>query len=317
MLNKLGPAIRKYYFEHHASSHATKIRKALGEHWRSDPQLCSKLKNLYSGLTRIPSEPAWARTAAILQQLAKNTASHSRRRKDEALGVIVETRKHHNLEFVISNFIENTGLPVQLFHGSTNLKYIEESALQGFIKNEKLTLLNLHTENLDAGMYNALFLSREFWDSMAGGGRIFVFQTDACLCRNSEYRLEDFLGFDFIGSYCSRKRPVGLVIDGGSGGLSIRDWKLSTECLARFPAQYWPGGEDGYFAFHMELLGGHVGKQKDCSCFSTEICFSKKSFGAHQISFLPDKEKSKFFQYCPEALQLFNDRETSPESSGN
>ena len=110
--------------------------------------------------------------------------------------------------------------------------------------------------------------------------------------------------FDYIGSRWPRERPTGLVVDGGSGGLSVRDWQASVACLNTFPARQWVGGEDGYFSFHMALLGRNVAKAKDCERFSTQHFFRRKSFGAHQISQLPEKRRSAFLDYCPEAAFL-------------
>jgi len=64
-------------------------------------------------------------------------------------------------------------------------------------------------------------------------------------------------------------RPIGMIIDGGNGGLSLRDWGEPVKSLERFSTRFWPGGEDGYFAFHMGLIGGRIGHCNECAKFST------------------------------------------------
>jgi len=223
---------------------------------------------------------------------------------DNVWGVIVETREHPALEFIINHFSEQLGIGIQLFHGTANESFIMESKIAGLIEQGKVKLTPLKTETLSLGDYNALFLSREFWDSQLGRKKILIFQTDAILCANSDYQLSDFLGFDYIGSRWLRDRPVGMTIDGGNGGLSLRDWPRTVVCLKRFSPKMWPGGEDGYFAFHMDLMGGRVGRGDECSRFSTQHEFQYKSFGGHKLTELGSLSLEKFFQYCPAAGQI-------------
>tara|TARA_B110000977_G_scaffold42576_1_gene57601 strand:- start:2790 stop:3023 length:234 start_codon:yes stop_codon:yes gene_type:complete len=69
-----------------------------------------------------------------------------------------------------------------------------------------------------------------------------------------------------------------MIIDGGSAGLGLRDWDRSVACLDCFSADLWPGGEDGHFAFHIELVRGRVGRGDECARFSTQQAFLFKSF---------------------------------------
>ena len=220
------------------------------------------------------------------------------------LAVIIETRKHPLLEFVVLQLITKTNLPVQIFHGIENESFIRSSAINDHIKGNKVSLSKLNTDFLNANEYNAILLSCEFWNLLNGRDKILVFQTDSILCDNSTYNLQTFLDFDYIGSMWSRLRPIGITIDGGNGGLSLRSWEKSVKCLERFPPFFWPGGEDGYYGFHMELIGAKVGKDLDCAKFSTQSYFHYESFGAHKISELTKKDKDAFIQYCPEAKKL-------------
>jgi hypothetical protein len=222
------------------------------------------------------------------------------------LGVIIETRKSANLDHVVTNFIQRTKLPVQLFHGVENRDFIISGGLSHFIRSGELILHQLNVNSLKRSDYNAIFLTKYFWESLASRGKIFVFQTDSIICGKSKYCLDDFLSFDYIGSRWERERAIGLTIDGGSGGLSIRDWQKSVECLETFNSRAWKGGEDGFFAFHIELLGGKIGRDEDCGKFSTQEFFTHHSFGAHKVSLLPPSQHEKFLSYCPEAAFMLS-----------
>ena len=223
---------------------------------------------------------------------------------DPAWAVIVETRKHPALEFVVCQLARKLNIGIQIFHGPANKSFITNSAIRQFIDDGQVYLADLGIDKLHARMYNSLLLSKDFWSSIYGRNKILIFQTDSVLCENSKYRLEDFVKFDYIGSKWVRKRPVGIVIDGGNGGLSIRDWQLSTQCLDRFPADCWPGGEDGYFAFHLDLMGANVARSQDCARFSSQFDFTNKSFGGHNIDNMSASELKKFLRYSPEAQNI-------------
>jgi hypothetical protein len=220
------------------------------------------------------------------------------------LGVIVETRRHPALEFVVSNFSRTLKIPIQLFHGTGNLEFIMSGAISVLVREGKVHLVELRIQDLGARSYNALLMTKGFWTLMGSRNKVLVFQTDAIACEQSEYRLSDFLSFDYIGSKWPRQRPVGLLIDGGNGGLSLRDWKKSYECLLRFPPENWTGGEDGYFAFHIDLMGGEVGRDTDCAQFCTQHDFLYRSLGAHKISCLGQAGRAAFLEYCKEAELL-------------
>jgi len=162
----------------------------------------------------------------------------------------------------------------------------------------------MRIDSLPARRYNALFLNREFWNCFAGRNKILVFQTDALVCSASPYSLADFCSFDYIGSAWKFSRPIGLVINGGSGGLSLRDWKCCTRSLETFPAEAWPGGEDGYFGFHLELMGSGVGQADDCARFSSQQFFKYKSFGVHKPRLMNQVTRQMFLKYCPEIQRI-------------
>ena len=217
------------------------------------------------------------------------------------LGVIVETRPHTALAHVIANALQTLNIPIQLLHGRNNLEYILSEPIAEHVKAGTVFLTALDIDALTASKYNALLMSEEFWRQLGTRRKVMIFQTDSIFCSRSDYTLADFHRFDYIGAKWKRQRPIGLTIEGGNGGLSLRDWNRSVECLQRFPPKQWPGGEDGYFAFHMDVMGGTVARMEDCAKFATQDEFLYKSFGAHQITRLDEASEQRFLEYCPDA----------------
>lgn len=297
--------IYHFYNQHIRKSRALQLRKKyLNKVEGTDWLQCCEFINIYSKMEPCEYSPDFSETEEMLGRgrLIPRTCNQI---NQEAVGVIVETRRLDCLGYVIENFIQQTELHVQIFHGTGNLQHILDSEIGSYVDTGKVTLSEISTETINASQYNAIFLSKSFWNAMVGRNKIFVFQADSYVCKSAKYPLDRFLHFDYIGSKWSRKRPMGHILDGGSGGLSIRDWHKSVECLSLFPPKLWNGGEDGYFAFHIELIGGKVGKNTDCGKFSTQNFFSHKSYGAHGIFRLSPRQREKFLKYCPEAEFLF------------
>ena len=232
--------------------------------------------------------------------------------ESELWGVIVETRQHPALERVIQSILDACHVAVQLFHGTDNLEFILRSGLAHHVQEGRLVLTPLATADLQQFDYNRLLLSPRFWRACLGRRKLLVFQTDSMCCEASDFTINDFMGFDYVGSSWHRKRPVGLIIDGGSGGFSLRDYGKTIACLEWFPSEHWPGGEDGYFAFYLSIMGARVATMTEAEQFSTQDAFRARSFGCHQVNLLNATEKRAFLDFCPDALNVFPQLGTSP-----
>lgn len=261
------------------------------------------LSHVYRRLKILPGAPNFSQIAEILPKHAPRFPAAN----SAIVGVIIETRRHPKLEPLVSSFSRALNIPIRLFHGTENLDWLMSGSIATLVKNGHVNLVQLEAGSLDASRYNALLLIPAFWDLIGTQNKILVFQTDTVLCSGSEYTLSDFLSFDYIGSKWQRRRPIGIRADGGNGGLSLRDWRKSYECLSRFPPQRWTGGEDGYFAFHLDIMGGRIGRDGDCAKFSTQYEYLAKSFGAHDISWLDRESRKEFIKYCPEAAFMLTD----------
>jgi len=254
---------------------------------------------VYENAPRLDTAADFAAVDEILPDLPVAVDLESR-----LWGVIIESRRHPALEPVIANITDVLGIPVQVYHGPGVDEHMTSKRIRRLGADGTVHFTPLRTNCLPASHYNALLLSERFWQSMRGRQKILFFQTDAILCRGSDFHLHDFLQYDYIGSKWPRRRPVGLVVDGGNGGFSLRDWSRCMECLQRFPPAVWGGEEDGYFAFHLDLMGAKVGRTSECARFSTQESFLFRSFGAHKISELDPASLARFLDYCPEAYLI-------------
>ena len=114
----------------------------------------------------------------------------------EKVAVIVETREHKAMPFVLNN-VMNT-LPkewgLQIFHGLDNLQYIKNiidsnSFLQSI--KSKIIFTSLNIKNLTQEDSSQIMLSENFWESVKGE-TILYFECDSMLCPNSKYKVDDF-----------------------------------------------------------------------------------------------------------------------------
>lgn len=287
--------------KHKAPLSVPEVRDLLRVKNITPENVCSvHLKEVYARLKSFEGAPQFG----WLDKIINENSEKPKLRNIPVLGVIIETREHPLLVSVVKNVIERTGVDVQIFHGTSNKEFIERSELKTLIDEGKIVLSSLEVKELSASAYNTLLLSKRFWRQLIARDKILMFQTDALLCKNSDYVLSDFLTFDYIGSKWKRVRPVNLILEGGNGGLSLRDWYLSYECLRRFSPEAWPAGEDGYFAFHLALMGAKVATEEDCEKFGTQRQFVRKSFGAHKITELSEEDRTRFLEYCEEARAL-------------
>jgi hypothetical protein len=153
------------------------------------------------------------------------------------IAIIVETRKHKALNFVLENVMSN--LPnewkLQIFHGLDNLQYIKNiidsnSFLQSI--KFKITFTNLNIKNLTQEDSSQIMLSENFWESV-NGETVLYFECDSILCPNSKYKVDDFEEFDYIGGYWGNRlyplnEPYPVVMN---GGVSIRKRKFMLDII--------------------------------------------------------------------------------------
>lgn len=74
------------------------------------------------------------------------------------------------------------------------------------------------------------------WEQLAPAGHVLMFQADGILCANSLAKLDDFLGFDFVGAPIDV--PANLESgghgEGYNGGLSLRNRSMILDIVNTF-----------------------------------------------------------------------------------
>tara|TARA_B100000886_G_scaffold340185_1_gene308308 strand:- start:64 stop:834 length:771 start_codon:yes stop_codon:yes gene_type:complete len=230
----------------------------------------------------------------------------------DKIAVIVEPRKHKNLIPVVMNFISI--LPdewkIKIFYGKSAYNYIYNSDIKSYIDTGKIFLQQLLVDNLDRYTYSDLLKSKKFWEDCLVEN-ILMFQTDSILCKNSEFNINDFLDFDYIGSaWWFNVKNQNDNCHGGNGGFSFRKRSSMIECINKFPPVKTTGNvnileeryEDVYFINSLFNLNKKISSKEESKKFGVQNFYDKyKSFGTHRFwDFLSEEKKNLFLEKCPE-----------------
>lgn len=225
--------------------------------------------------------------------------------------VIVEPRRHAHLQYVCENFDKNIckSWDLYVFHGKTAGQYAKDATTG--ITGRRVHLIPLDTDNLDGDGYNALFKSLDFWNQVKAEN-ILVFQTDAVLCPASEFKIRDFMNYDYIGcgSYAGaigKKKEVWAkgYSKGNSfygiGGLSFRKNSFQKHCIRKYPGIAADYPEDVFFSNCVEDSPNKPESAEVLANFCTQDSFSKRSFGAHNTWYMKNEHRESFYAFCPAA----------------
>ncbi len=165
--------------------------------------------------------------------------------------IIVEPRKHKALEFVLNNVCDclSDEWKIILFHGKNNNEYANEivTRLNSIYKN-RISLVNLHVDNLNQQTYSQLFANKDIIYEHIDTDIFLVFQTDSIILKENAHMINDYLNYDYVGSpwlicnYEPTKR-CGFI---GNGGFSLRNKQKMLEIMEKIPYNNEP--EDLYFA---------------------------------------------------------------------
>lgn len=194
--------------------------------------------------------------------------------------VIVEPRNHMALEDVIDNIIINLDVPIIIFHGTENIKLVDNIISK--YPNSKFKKYNLNIKNLTITDYNNLLLSTNFWiKSEYFGNRILLFQTDSGICNvdNIEFSLD----YDYCGAPWPRKD---IVV--GNGGFSLRNTKTMNYLIKKYihlyPLKILHGNnEDIFFSYFLNKYHSNkICPINIAKTFSSEVKMNKKAFGFHK-----------------------------------
>jgi hypothetical protein len=223
--------------------------------------------------------------------------------------VIVEPRKHKDLELVIKNFDKH--IPAEwdlyVFHGASAYEFAHNATSS--IQKRNVYLKALDVDNLDADAYNYLFKQTAFWDKV-NAENILVFQTDTALCGSSPFNITKFTHYNYIGCNID-KTSVGTQHSlhywkspmYGVGGLSFRKKSFMMKCIQKNkkPDTY---AEDVFFSECAHETDSKPESVNVLHSFCSQAAFMMPSFGAHKTTLLEEEHKKPFYEYCPEASYM-------------
>jgi len=228
--------------------------------------------------------------------------------------VIVEPRKHEMLKYVCENFDKHMCKTwnMYVFHGKSHKEHAEKATVS--IQGRKVFLIPLDKDNFTADDYNILFKSLDFWNQVKAEN-ILVFQTDAVLCPASEYKIKDFMHFDYIGcgSYdgaIGNSKEIWGKDNSknnsfyGIGGLSFRKNSFQKKCIRDYPNIKPTYPEDVFYSNCVEKSINKPRSATDLANFCTQDDFARKSFGAHKTWYMKQGHTEPFYKFCPAARAI-------------
>lgn len=235
-------------------------------------------------------------------------------------GVLVEPRRMVNVHLLIDNFEKvMPGRVLFFFCGKSSYEYYSEY----YSGNNFIRLIDLGVDNLRANEHNDLWKTKKFWDTFDGYTHVLTIQTDGCLCEKSEYKIEDFFKYDFVGGYTPNKwwwkETNGLHNYSDyqcfNGGFSFRKIKAMKDVIQKFPPlpseafrenlPFNAYGEDLYFVVGLLKMNKYdenykVGLDEMATKFCTHTHYLHKTFCVHKLdNYVDDQQLTSFLQYCP------------------
>lgn len=223
------------------------------------------------------------------------------------VAVMVDTRPSNLLIPVIDNFL--THLPLdwrfKLFLSSENEGMVRNATLIAhWIAVGRILIARAPAIESYPSDYNRLLQSKDFWESLPGE-HVLIFQTDSVLCRASPHRIDDFLGYDYVGAPWRPELEPPLAAGCGNGGLSLRRKSKTLEVISimpQRPSEY----EDTWHCAGMKRVGGRVPGRNISMTFSVETTFYDKPFGVHKFwaHISNTTHRQTLYRHCPEALML-------------
>lgn len=200
--------------------------------------------------------------------------------------VIVEPREHPLLVLVLKNFmylLQKKGWGLIIFHSKKNEKMLKSS-----LENWKtIVYCLLEVDNLTIDLYNTLYKSSEFWNTLKaiGAKHILTFQTDTILLKNN---VDDFLEYDYVGAPWKEKYYDFLEI--GNNGLAIMNVDKMLYIVENCGKVLSINNEiyvdlsnnDIFFSFWSKALGFHLPTVDIAKQFSVETIFYENPTGLHK-----------------------------------
>jgi|TARA_Y100000034_G_C6889221_1_gene408812 hypothetical protein len=208
------------------------------------------------------------------------------------VAIIVETRKHKALPFVLNNVLSilSEEWDLQIFHGSNNLDYINEVISENkYLGGRDFFCNDLEIDTITADDSSLeIMLTEDFWNKVVGE-TVLYFECDTMLCSNSEYKVEDFEHFDYIGGYWGNE--LGMLDNDYTrvmnGGLSIRKKSYMLDIIKNELQPYLDSGGNPCEDYFVTDRIRTIPKVRDVLTFSIDCGYmyplnNKAPFGLHK-----------------------------------
>jgi len=208
------------------------------------------------------------------------------------VAIIVETRKHKALPFVLNNVLSilSEDWDLQIFHGSNNLDYINEVISENqYLGGRDFFCNDLEIDTITADDSSLeIMLTEDFWNKVVGE-TVLYFECDTMLCSNSEYKVEDFEHFDYIGGYWGNE--LGMLDNDYTrvmnGGLSIRKKSYMLDIIKNELQPYLDSGGNPCEDYFVTDRIRTIPKVRDVLTFSIDCGYmyplnNKAPFGLHK-----------------------------------
>ena len=216
--------------------------------------------------------------------------------------ILVETRKHAALSFVLKQFLKNLSNDwnVIIFHGNLNVNFVNNiisNKLNHY--KQRISTINLNINNLTRDEYSILFKQKFFYDKIPTE-TFLVFQTDSIIFEKNKELINNFLKYDYVGAPWGNS-PKGINNYVGNGGLSLRKKSKMIEIIEKdIDNNNLP--EDVYFSCTDKVVLFKP-SQQEAKLFSVEHLYSEVTFGTHQ-PWIIKKHHPEFYTLYPEVKIL-------------
>jgi len=219
--------------------------------------------------------------------------------------VIIETREHKALEFVLTNFLTTLDASILIFCGNLNKTFCENlftGPLAHF--SSRVRIVNMGIDTMRWTEYNRYVSTNRMFYNEIKTEHFLLFQTDTMLFPRYKEYINEFFQYDYVGAPWNNDRFGGV----GNGGLSLRRKSKMLEIIDT--VTYCGEPEDIYFCNNL-LVDLHRPTMEQAKRFSVEEVFHPQTFGCHkpwERGF--DKQ---LLEAYPEILTLFELNGVTPQ----
>jgi Protein of unknown function (DUF5672) len=205
------------------------------------------------------------------------------------LGLLVESRDHPYLEASLRNF--SCMFPYAslcIYYSKENEEHVRSIIGHG---------TNVHLKALPEGSFgrwenNEMIQRPEFWNQFKNFHRVLMFGTDTGIKQNTILR---FMHFDYIGARWHHNPLGNSRIYQGNGGFSLRNPRLMSDLLTRFPPPKERVPDDLWVAqmIYTNYPQACMPLVWECDLFSTETRDIGGTLGFHDVdTYIPDASEA-------------------------